>query len=299
MKDYYILGDWGTSSARFYLFKEGKIVDSVKGTGIKFCKSPKDAFHKTVEPWIKSHGSLTSVLCGMVGANIGWREAGYCPCPAGASDLAAQLTSFSTEHGVVNIVPGVKTMESLTGLPDVMRGEETQIFGWAKAQSNDGMLCLPGTHTKWVQFRDGKICNFVSSMNGELFNILKDHSVLIGAETLPDATIGDEFRRGVKTGSSGISLNQLLFSVRALQLEGEYDKVQAKSYLLGLLIGSDVKDGLNYFSDQDLSIIGGLAPSSFYAEAIRHLGGNANIYDGQEASLQGLQAIHNEIYLAK
>lgn len=292
MEQRYILGDWGTSSARFYLLHNDDIIDSVTAPGIKFIEFPEAAYFDAVGIWLAEHGPLTSVLNGMVGSNIGWKEAGYIECPASLTALIGRMISISHPRGDIHIVPGVKTVNSFTQQPDVMRGEEVQVFGWASQHKEDGLLCLPGTHTKWVQYENGSIGNFVSSLNGELFQVLSSYSILLGAPDNILATIGNEFQDGVEIGASGTGLNQLLFSTRSRQINGDYNAKQAKSYLLGLLIGSDVRDGLKYSNDAKVNIIGASAPAGFYAEAFRILGKDTMVYDGQEASLQGLRTCY-------
>lgn len=289
-----ILGDWGTSSCRLYLCEGETILDSATAPGIKFVDSPEVTFIETVSPWLVKHGPLKAVLCGMVGSNIGWTDAGYLDCPVKLVDYSRGLISISQENCDVKIVPGVKTIEGLSGQPDVMRGEETQVFGWMNSRQSEGLLCLPGTHTKWVQIENSGIKNFMTSVNGEMFDVILNHSVLLGGSNLPKACIGDEYRHGVELGSDDVPLTQLLMSVRSQQIFGKYDVIQAKSYLLGLLIGSDVACSLQYAEGAPISVIGGSAPASFYAEAIRYLGGTAKIYGGQEASLTGLRQIMNQ-----
>lgn len=288
----YILGDWGTTSARFHLCRDGAVVATVTGPGAKFTDDLGQAYREAVAPWVDQHGPLMAVLCGMVGSNIGWCEAGYMACPAMVSDFVDQMISVSDDSGYVHIVPGVKTASNFMGLPDVMRGEETQILGWAAHNGGDGFLCLPGTHTKWVDFKDGKITNFTTSLNGELYNVLAQHSILLGADPRHEAQLSHAFRYGVEVGAATASLNQVLFSARALQLNGTYDPAQATSYLLGLLIGSDVKSGLELAGPQTINIIGGAKPTSFYQDAIIHLGVDAKVFDGQDAVLQGLVQLY-------
>ncbi len=295
MSGHYILGDWGTSSARFYLCQNGAVKDCVNGPGVKFTDNVGEAFHEAVNPWVRTHGPLTSVLCGMVGSNIGWKDAGYIMCPADMVTLSEKKTKFSSRSGEVVLIPGVRTNKGLTSLPDMMRGEEVQIMGWAETHAQDALLCLPGTHTKWAIFRNGKIENFVSSLNGELFNILASHSVLINDASSHQPKINSAFHQGLEIGASDVSLNQLLFSVRSQQLSGDKSEEEAQSYLLGLLIGSDVSGVLKYSVGTPIQVIGGEAPARFYDEAIRYLGGATTVYDGQNISLTGLQRLYQAL----
>ncbi len=289
MSDLKILGDWGTSSCRLYLCDGETILESTKGPGVKFTNNPELSFIECIRPWINQYGQIPSILCGMIGSNIGWKEVPYAKCPATARDLINKITTFYSENGLVHIVPGLRTDCNLLGVTDVMRGEETQIFGWLATHEPNGLLCLPGTHTKWVQTKEGAIINFATSVTGELFEIVTKHSVLIGSDELPNACIGDEFRRGVETSTSDFALSYLLMTVRSLQLSGEYDKIQAKNYLLGLLIGADVKTSMSLAETTQISVIGGSTQANFYAETIQYMGGKVKVYGEQEASLDGLR----------
>lgn len=290
-----ILGDWGTSSCRLYLCDGDKVLESIEAPGVKFVENVEGAFTVAVTPWIETYGSLDAVLCGMVGSNIGWTDAGYADAPANLTDLIARTQTIATPQGRVSIVSGIMTSVSLCQTPDVMRGEETQAFGWEQTHGGNDYLCFPGTHTKWVKLKDGHIDNFVTSVNGEMFDIIANHSVLVGKPPFPPACIGDEFRHGVEVGASPVPLTQSLMSVRSYQIVGEYDLLQARSYLLGLLIGSDVAKSLSYADNPVIGVIGGSAPASFYAEAIRLLGRDATIFGGQEASLTGLRRIRDHL----
>ena len=76
------------------------------------------------------------------------------------------------------IVPGVSYVGD--GRADVMRGEEVQLLGAVAAGMVDPMalVCHPGTHNKWATLRHGQIDRFRTVMTGELFNLLKEHSIL-------------------------------------------------------------------------------------------------------------------------
>ena len=290
MSNKIILGDWGTSSCRLYLYdlQRGESLDMVVLPGIKFVESIQEAFLKATKPWLNTHNVRDAVLCGMVGSNIGWVNAGYAQCPATFTELDDLLKPIQTPDCDIKIIPGVQTSRNIIGLPDVMRGEETQIIGWARTTSRQGFVCLPGTHTKWATVMSDSISNFSTSVNGELFDVIRKHSVLVGAtDTKP--TIGDEYRRGLDVAASGAPLTQTLMSVRANQIIGTYDAVQSQSYLLGLLIGSDVLASLPQAEGVPITVIGGEAPAQFYASAIQYFGGQADIFDGQAASLAGLK----------
>src|SRR5262249_39761769 len=134
--------------------------------------------------WLGTYGPLPLVLCGMAGSRNGWKEAAYIPCPAGSDALRASLLRFHDGELAVSIVPGGSCTNRL-GAPDVMRGEETQIAGALALRPDlaEGrhLLCLPGTHTKWAYVENGRLSDFLTAMTGELFALLRDHSMLAKA----------------------------------------------------------------------------------------------------------------------
>src|SRR6185369_2749660 len=127
--------------------------------------------------WIATHGAAPVILSGMIGSRQGWKEAAYARCPAGADVIVKALTRIEWNELTIALVPGLSTEND--GMPDVMRGEETQIFGaLALSRASDGLFLLPGTHSKWVEARGGSIRSFRTFMTGELFGALKDHTIL-------------------------------------------------------------------------------------------------------------------------
>ena len=187
--------DWGTSSLRCYrLDGHGAIVDSRSSNeGILNVAPGKfpDVLQKQIEGW----DDAPIVMSGMVGSRQGWQEAPYVPCPAGFDEIAATL--LEVRQGVW-IVPGVSCRDS-AGVPEVMRGEEVQVLG----AGQDGLICLPGTHSKWVEVKNGRIERFGTFMTGEVYAMLRQHSILgrMMQDGNPDA---GAFAEGVKrSGEAG------------------------------------------------------------------------------------------------
>jgi len=196
--DGFIAVDWGTTNRRAYLlgggvgeprsFEDGKGILSIAEGG----------FPEAVAEIRAQLGDLPLLMAGMVGSNRGWIEAPYVPCPAGLSDLVANICW--AEPGRTAIVPGVSF--SSGDRADVMRGEEVQLLGAVAAGlvPADCTVCHPGTHNKWVEVGDGRIREFRTAMTGELFSLLREHSIL--ASLLEgEVTAGDAFRSGVRRGS--------------------------------------------------------------------------------------------------
>ena len=222
--------------------------------------------------WIATHGAAPVILSGMIGSRQGWKEAPYAKCPAGTDDIVKALAQI--EWGELNIalVPGLSTEND--GMPDVMRGEETQIFGaLALSGHSDGLFLLPGTHSKWAEVRDGRIVSFRTFMTGEVFGALKDHTIL-GRLMSGGAADADAFARGVREGAALESAGALLNRVFATRTYGLMDKLPAAAlsdYLSGLLIGAEVAEATRQTTSA-ITIIASPALAQRYTDALRLLG---------------------------
>jgi 2-dehydro-3-deoxygalactonokinase len=184
----------------------------------------------------------------------------------------------------VGIVPGVSALDA-HGVPEVMRGEETQIVGAAGAV---GTVCLPGSHSKWAQVRDGRITGYATHLTGEAFAALRDHTIL-GRMMQEGPTDPAAFARGVaRSGDAGGVLHHL-FGVRTLGLTGQLTDGAAASYLSGLLIGHEVRAALPQAGGEVL-LIGAAALCALYARAVEQIGGQPRMGD-QDAAASGLTEI--------
>jgi 2-dehydro-3-deoxygalactonokinase len=247
--------DWGTSVLRAYLLGDGGVVleERRKPWGIMYL--PEGGFVGALQgiagDWRASAPGLSMIACGMVGSAQGLREAPYIACPAGEDALASALVAVDVSPGSrLHIVPGVKRDGER---PDVMRGEETQLVGalaHTPRLAAGALLVMPGTHSKWVRVRDGRIADFRTYMTGELFALLSEHSILgrparmALAEDASPAAVA--FERGVSaihrhpdTGATA-----LLFSVRTLVLAGQLRPEDSLEYLSGLLVGDELRCAL-------------------------------------------------------
>jgi 2-dehydro-3-deoxygalactonokinase len=236
-------------------------------------------------------GDLPLLLGGMVGSNRGWIEAPYVACPAGIDGLAAALVWAGEREA---IVPGVSYIGE--GRADVMRGEEVQLLGAVAAQEvpPTARVWHPGTHNKWVAVEDGRIASFRTIMTGELFNLLRQHSIL--ADLLKGDSEPDQaFRDGVSHALAHDDLTSELFAVRARVLLGQARKEDAASYTSGLLIGADVRIGLKDAPQGPVHVMGRPELTRLYAAAIRQAGGEPNELDGEQSFLSGIRAIATRI----
>lgn len=289
-----VLGDWGTSQVRLWLCRGDAVVETATGPGIAALRAdgrtPAEVLAALTGPWHRDHGRLKTLLCGMVGANIGWVDAGYVDCPATGPKIAAAVVDVDVESRDIAIVPGLACERGLGG-PDVMRGEETQIIGALGlvphlAQGRH-VLCLPGTHSKWAVVDNGRIVHFQTALTGELFAVLQAHSILL-ARTSVDAD-ADGFRTGVaRIAQAGPGqLIHLLFETRSRQLRDGMSIAHATGYLSGLLIGAEVAA----MDAGPVTLIGSQALTDLYATALATFGRQATIVDGAAAVRAGLRAI--------
>jgi 2-dehydro-3-deoxygalactonokinase len=292
-----IFGDWGTSRLRLYLRQGKSVLDRRDGPGIGALQaSPRDTFLDLVGDWREAKPSL-ALLCGMVGSRNGWAEAAYAPCPASAADIRERLLRLDADGLPVAIVPGLSCRNALGG-PDVMRGEETQILG-ALALNPDlakgrHLLALPGTHTKWVVVEDGAITSFLTAPVGELYALLREHSILAKAAPGDGPDSPEGFARGVAriVEQGPARLPHLIFETRSRQLLDGLPKDEAMGFLSGLLIGGDVAATSSWFGELgQVSLIGAPALSALYAQAIAAHGGSSAAVDGDSAVLAGLTTL--------
>jgi 2-dehydro-3-deoxygalactonokinase len=240
--------DWGTSSLRAYRIDgDGRVIETVMAARGVLQVEPGgfDAVLAEVAGrWLADAPGVPILAAGMIGSRQGWVEVPYARCPIAPQALAEALHPVPTARGRVWIVPGLVCEGAF---PDVLRGEETQILGAVHEHPTAGTFLLPGTHSKWVPVRDGRIERFATFMTGELFAVLRQHSIL-GRLMDGEADDAAAFARGVGQGldpdpGAGGLLHRL-FSVRTLPLRDLLPPAGVASYLSGLLIGSELREAM-------------------------------------------------------
>ncbi|HEU0044221.1 2-dehydro-3-deoxygalactonokinase [Sphingomonas sp.] len=284
----FVAVDWGSTARRAYLIDgDGRVVDQMEddaGTLV----TPRDRFPGEVAALRARFGSKPLLMAGMVGSNRGWQETPYVPCPASLDALAQGL--LWVEPGQVAIVPGLSLLDG--DRSDVMRGEEVQVFGIAALEARtDAMICHPGTHSKWIELAGGAVTGFRTVMTGELFALLRGHSIL--ADLLAGkATAGPAFADGVERGMAGAVIGAELFGVRAGVLLGRRDAADAPSLVSGLLIGSDLRAGLaSIDAGRDILVVGRGSLTALYATAFTIRGHPCREIDGATALVAGMNAL--------
>jgi 2-dehydro-3-deoxygalactonokinase len=278
--------DWGTTNRRAWrLGADGAVLDEMADDKGILAVAP-GGFPAAVAEIRGRLGDLPMLMAGMIGSNRGWIEAPYVPCPAGIEELAARL--IWPEEGRTAIVPGLSYLDDRRA--DVMRGEEVQMFGALAAGliEPDGLVCHPGTHNKWVLLRSGRVERFRTVMTGELFSLLKEHSIL--SDLLQGAVApGPAFEAGVLHGLSDEDLTAELFSVRARVLLGVAERGDSAAYCSGLLIGADLRTGLRQAGEGQIAVMGRPDLTQLYAAALAAAGFRACEVDGEAAFLTGIK----------
>jgi len=265
--------DWGTTSARAYRMSTSGDVLDVRSAplGISQIHDGRfsDALAHLLGDWRDE--KAPRIACGMIGSRQGWLEAPYIPCPVPLSDLASGIVR--TPGNELAVVPGVRTRDA-NGLPDVMRGEETQIVGGVDHREERVLLVLPGTHSKWARVESGRIVDFMTFMTGELWNVMLTHSIL-GKLTVKsdDPMPGAGFSRGVVRGLGPGNLAHDAFGARTLALMGELKGDEVADWLSGLMIGREVRNARTWahrhgYDGARVRLIGDDALVARYASAL-------------------------------
>jgi len=298
----FVAVDWGTTSLRAARIDAQGHVLSERSSAQGILAVPAGGFATVLEAsladWDCPEGTII-VMSGMVGSRQGWHEAPYCACPAGFDDIATRLAWVPDAPGGMHvaIVPGMTCTHG--GVPDVMRGEEVQVFGALRQLGWPGAtVVLPGTHSKWVTVRGNRIEGFATYMTGEFYALLRQHSIL--ARTLPADTGGPgdalepaAFDRGVAQALAGPSLLATAFSTRTLALFEQMAPAAQPSYLSGLVIGEELRARAPPRGGS-VVLVGAPALTARYARALAQCGVGCELAGAQSTWL-GLWAIAQQI----
>lgn len=287
----WIAVDWGTSNLRAWAMgPQGQVLAeavSDDGMGKLGREDFEPALLRLIGPWLSSRPPV--IACGMVGSRQGWCEAPYRSVPCTPLDPQALVVAPSTDPRLtVQIAPGLKQ----TSPADVMRGEETQIAGAISLLPDyDGVLCLPGTHSKWVRISAGEVVSFQTYMTGEMFALLSEASVLRHGlqgegwdDGAFDAAVSDALSRPDRLGAR-------LFSLRAEGLIAGLPSASARARLSGLLIGTELAAARPYWLGQRVTLVGAAKLSGAYARALQVQGVAAQRLSVTDCTLAGLSSL--------
>ena len=283
--------DWGTSNFRAFRFQEGQVTARIaKGPGLLTVAAGgfPEALRQAIAPWLAA-GERRVLLSGMVGSRQGWIEAPYLPCPADPSALAAAAIPVPFDAATVRLVPGLSAADT-SGAPEVMRGEEVQLLGILGETGPDAIVCLPGTHSKWVQVAAGQIAGFTTHLTGEAFAALRRHTILgrLMQDGPPDPAA---FLRGVDRAAQPGGLLHHLFGVRTLGLFNQLTAAESPAFLSGLLIGHELNHAAH---GPTVHLSGDPALCGLYADALERRGAQAILLN-QDAAAAGLMRIAEHV----
>jgi 2-dehydro-3-deoxygalactonokinase len=289
----WIAVDWGTSRVRAWAMKNSAPLaeaQSDQGMGSLAQDGFESALLSLVEPWLGMRQTKV-IACGMVGARQGWAEAAYSNVPCAPMSQSLTRPELTDQRIDVRILPGL----SQRAPADVMRGEETQIAGYlTKNPDFDGVICLPGTHTKWAHISAGEVVSFRTFMTGELFALLSKSSVLRHS-----LTPGWDEATFLQAVSDGLSKPELLasgfFAIRAESLLAGLEGGVATARLSGLLLGAELAAARPYWLGQRVALVGNATLSAHYATALDAQGVASETADATEVTLAGLGAAYDQI----
>lgn len=294
--------DWGTSNLRVWLLDRTGVVLAERKSGDGMSTAGAKGFTNILEGHLATMGApadLPAIVCGMAGARQGWVEAGYLDVPARIADFASASTPTPDAPRIARILPGLAQRN--TDAPDVMRGEETQLAG-AGLDTGDHLVCMPGTHSKWVRVEAGKVTGFRTAMTGELFHLMSTHSILkhsVGEP--PDAgdALAPAFRDALlRAIARPHDLTSMLFRIRAGGLLHDLPKTDAAAALSGMLIGAEIAAARAETSGvRSVTLVASGANGERYDAALRLAGYDVRCVDADVAVRAGLFAAGARLYL--
>jgi 2-dehydro-3-deoxygalactonokinase len=295
--------DWGTSNLRVWGIGPGGEVVFARTSEQGMSRLQPAAYAGVLAGLLAEHfaasgPSVDTLICGMAGARQGWLEAPYLDAPANLEALCAGAVTpaMPGARWSARILPGICQRQA--GAEDVMRGEETQLLGLGTLWPGfDGVVCMPGTHSKWVRLARRRVERFATAMTGELFEVLRTHSVLrhslAGPLDGPQRDVG--FEAGLDAGvASPQALSATLFKVRAASLLSARSPDWCAGFLSGILIGSEIGAQRDWIGAGEVAIVGDAGLAALYLKGVSAIGGRSRIVDGTDATLTGLKTARQQ-----
>lgn len=295
---FYALIDWGTSSFRLWLVDENGSVLAQSRSDEGMMYASENGFLETLERHLALLGAsfdLPVVISGMAGARQGWKEAPYIALPSALSGMAAQ--SVKVEHGArdIRILPGMAQKKPEN--PNVMRGEETQLAGIANSMPT-GLVCMPGTHCKWVELTDSAVTGLTSFMTGEIFSVLSKNSILkhaMEAHAEFDAQTPVFLRAMCQALEAPGQVFSMFFSIRAGQLLGFEQVDEGAAHLSGLLIGAEIAAAKQIYGTGKAGLVASDRLNALYLPVMQEAGFTVTLFDGEDAVRTGLLTAAKQI----
>lgn len=291
----FIVADWGTTRFRGYLIENETILDQVSSNeGVSELEKGqhREVFLRQCGRWLEAEPDAPVLLVGMVGSREGWVEAPYANCPAGAEDIAKAMVPVDLDGSRKGyIIPGL-FCEPAPGAADVMRGEETLALG---SGVENGIICSAGTHPKWIEMRNGRVERFATYMTGEMYALLREHSMIGRPATEPEDPQGFDlgFEAAKRNdGEDAVGLLHLLFSARASVVSKRMNSNLLAPYLSGLLTGDEINGALAQFGrPSSVTILAEQSRADLYVRALGRYGIATETKIPQQALIAGLSRI--------
>ena len=287
--------DWGITHLRCYaLDEEGNLLDSASSKdGISKIKDAKfeEALLTVIDPWLESAKVTPIMACGMVGSRNGWIETPFQKTPCKPCDFEQFVKITGNDSRIkIYVIPGVANLKQI----DLMRSEETQLAGLL-CNMDSAIVCLPGTHSKWVQIKDGRIEKFSTFITGELFDLISNKS-MIRYSVNKDVCENKAFTEGVLSGfKTPELLSNSFFKLRADDLMNSIDRAFLRSKLSGLIIGLELGGAKEYLKQQNVQLIGEPVLNNLYSIALNLLKVETSTHSASQITLSGLKYAFNSM----
>ncbi|MFK0165765.1 2-dehydro-3-deoxygalactonokinase [Rhizobium sp. NPDC090279] len=304
-KPAYVAVDWGTSSFRLWLIGEDGSILAERRSGEGMTTAAQTGFARVLQAHldaVSAPDAIPVIVCGMAGARQGWVEAGYIDTPTSLAAILTGAVAIPGQSRDVRILPGLAQRSQ--EVPDVMRGEETQLLGAIAADARgEQLVCMPGTHSKWVRVLDGRVTGFSTFMTGELFDVITKHSILshavAGAADLPADTKAFEAALKATFDRPALATN-LLFTARSGQLLNGLTSAGAQALISGTLIGAEIAGGLaSSGQNAAITLVASGRLQALYEDAFRTLSLTYKTIDADAAVRRGLSAAAEAIWFKK
>lgn len=301
MGSHFIGIDWGTSIFRAYLYDVNAQTISEKRVserGIATLGQTEVAnyLQNELQPWLNQlDANITVIGSGMIGSDLGLEWVDYVQCPTHCNDLYKFTRKTSKINLNLWLVPGLSFRPAQNEF-DTMRGEETQLLGLDLDENQENKLvCMPGTHSKWIHLRKGQVVAFRTALTGELYSSLKNSTLVRGPQVWDQSA----FELGLQKGISSTALLSNLFGVRTLGIFKVLAPAHAQSYLSGLLVASEIAEMRAFFAEElkagTITIVGTAALSQSYASAFRYLQIPVDVVQGEQASSAGYFKLYYQL----
>ncbi|WP_017446804.1 2-dehydro-3-deoxygalactonokinase [Gayadomonas joobiniege] len=284
--------DWGTTNFRAFAFDVNGKVIAEKQAPMGLLQISDGQFAHSLanllNEWISQYQTLPIIMAGMVGSAQGWHPVEYCAAPVDLSEIQKHYFEFNLPWGAkAKIVPGVSFLAE-NGMYDVMRGEEVQLFGLQQiARQHNMQAVFPGTHSKQVVIKNGKIVRFETYMTGELFSILNNHS-LLGRGLPKQISCEKSFLKGVALGQNQ-GLSHLIFAARTSRLFNQVADTAVADFLSGVMIGYESQ----FINADTIYLVGGEALEKRYRLACESRQINVKAFSGDECFIAGIKQLQH------